>query len=139
MTNDWVEQVALCMKLWRQINRSDEWIEGDEATSTEMLLRKRLIDEEHGELSEAIGDALLEIDLYGVVSEEVKAEILDGILDLCVVAIGTGLTFGFDLHGAMQEVFESNITKCPPPSKRHDGKVEKPSGWRKPELEKYIP
>ena len=64
-------------------------------------------------------------------------EIVDGLIDLCVVAIGTLLAFGVDADKAWDEVHKANMTKKvgikkerPNPFGLPD--LMKPEGWENP-------
>lgn len=71
-----------------------------------------------------------------------KTEILDALIDILVVTIGAGHSMGFDMEGAWNEVMKTNFAKINPETnkvlKREDGKVLKPEGWTKPELEEFL-
>lgn len=64
-------------------------------------------------------------------------EIVDGLIDLCVVAIGTLDAFGVDAHKAWDEVLKANLSKevgvkesRPNPLGLPD--LIKPEGWEAP-------
>ena len=64
-------------------------------------------------------------------------EIVDGLVDLCVVAIGTLLAFGVDPYKAWDEVHRANMSKVigvkkerPYPLGLPD--LAKPEGWQPP-------
>mgnify|MGYP002642535764 FL=1 len=64
-------------------------------------------------------------------------EIVDGLIDLCVVAIGTLDAFGVDAHKAWDEVLKANMNKevgekaeRPNPLGLPD--LVKPEGWKAP-------
>ena len=64
-------------------------------------------------------------------------EIVDGLIDLCVVAIGTLDAFGVDAHKAWDEVLKANMNKQvgekaerPNPLGLPD--LVKPEGWESP-------
>jgi len=64
-------------------------------------------------------------------------EIVDGLIDLCVVAIGTLLAFGVDADKAWDEVHKANMSKeigikkeRPNPLGLPD--LAKPEGWQPP-------
>lgn len=71
-------------------------------------------------------------------NESVDAEeVVDGLIDLCVVAIGTLDLFGIDSHQAWNEVLDANMTKevgikesRPNPLGLPD--LVKPTGWIAP-------
>lgn len=67
-------------------------------------------------------------------------EIVDGLIDLCVVAIGTLDAFGVDAHKAWDEVLKANMNKevgekaeRPNPLGLPD--LVKPEGWEAPSHE----
>ena len=67
-------------------------------------------------------------------------EIVDGLIDLCVVAIGTLDAFSVDAYGAWNEVLKANMTKTvgvkegrPNPLGLPD--LMKPEGWKAPSHE----
>jgi predicted HAD superfamily Cof-like phosphohydrolase len=67
-------------------------------------------------------------------------EIVDGLIDLCVVAIGTLDAFGIDAHKAWDEVLKANLSKevgvkesRPNPLGLPD--LIKPEGWEAPSHE----
>jgi predicted HAD superfamily Cof-like phosphohydrolase len=67
---------------------------------------------------------------------------LDGILDTIWTLIGYGLARGYDMQGAWNEVARSNLAKINERGvcvKDINGKVQKPEGWRPPNLLPYIP
>ena len=88
-----------------------------------------LIDEERGELKDAIiaGD---------------RVEQLDALVDILVVTIGAIRAGGFDGEGAWKEVMDTNFAKIDSTTgkvtKREDGKVLKPEGWKAPELAQFV-
>ena len=69
-------------------------------------------------------------------------EELDAIIDLLVVIIGYGLSRGFPMVGAWDEVLRSNMAKIDPLTgtvlRRADGKILKPVGWTAPDLDSVI-
>ena len=74
------------------------------------------------------------------VQEKDPEEIVDGLIDLCVVAIGTLDAFGVDAHKAWDEVLKANMAKevgvkeeRPNPLGLPD--LVKPEGWKGPSHE----
>jgi len=88
-----------------------------------------LIDEEYGELVEA------------VIAKD-PIEQLDALVDILVVTIGAIRAGNMDGEGAWKEVMDTNFAKIDPDTgkvrKREDGKVLKPDGWRAPDLKAFI-
>lgn len=67
-------------------------------------------------------------------------EVVDGLIDLCVVAIGTLDAFGIDAHKAWNEVHSANMAKEPgvKPSRPNPlglPDLIKPEGWTAPSHE----
>jgi predicted HAD superfamily Cof-like phosphohydrolase len=91
-------------------------------------LRHDLIEEEFGELSDAM-DA------------KDSVAILDALVDLTYVAIGFAVELGYDFDEAWERVHESNMAKLDrngDPIFREDGKVLKPEGWSAPSLDDLV-
>ena len=88
-----------------------------------------LIDEEVGELADAIED-------------NDPVEQLDALIDILVVTMGAVRAAGWDGEAAWKEVMNTNFAKIDPTTgkviKREDGKVLKPKGWKAPELAQFI-
>jgi predicted HAD superfamily Cof-like phosphohydrolase len=97
------------------------------ATQSDMYLE--LIQEEGEELVVALQEC-------DVVEE------LDAIIDLLVVIIGYGLSRGFPMVEAWDEVLRSNMAKIDPLTgtvlRREDGKILKPAGWTAPDLDRVL-
>lgn len=69
--------------------------------------------------------------------EKDPEEIVDGLIDLCVIAIGTLDLFGVDAHKAWEEVLSANMTKevgmkASRPNKLGLPDLIKPEGWKGP-------
>ena len=68
-------------------------------------------------------------------------ETLDACFDMMWVIIGYMLSKGYDVEGAWDEGAKSNLAKIDTltgkVTKREDGKVLKPEGWKKPNFSKY--
>jgi predicted HAD superfamily Cof-like phosphohydrolase len=67
-------------------------------------------------------------------------EIVDGLIDLCVFAIGTLDVFGVDAHKAWDAVYEANIAKSPGVKEGRPNPfglpdLIKPDGWTAPSHE----
>lgn len=83
-------------------------------------LRKDLIEEEHMELQHA-----LDTGVYEHIAKEAA--------DLIYVILGTMVSYGIDINPIWDAVQESNMNK-EGGSKRSDGKVMKPEGWKPPDI-----
>tara|TARA_X000001036_G_scaffold144341_1_gene137155 strand:- start:3632 stop:4042 length:411 start_codon:yes stop_codon:yes gene_type:complete len=67
-------------------------------------------------------------------------EIVDGLIDLCVFAIGTLDVFGVDAHKAWNAVYEANMSKSPGVKEGRPNPfglpdLIKPDGWTAPSHE----
>ena len=63
-------------------------------------------------------------------------------MDCLVVLIGFGHSMGWNLDGAWEEVWKSNMSKIDPDTgtvlKREDGKVLKPASYVPADVSKYL-
>jgi predicted HAD superfamily Cof-like phosphohydrolase len=129
MSNNWVQDIN-DMQVKFGV---DKWVakkiaEGDTASLRKyMQFRIDFLKEELKETSDAFeaGDA---------------EEIVDGLIDLCVVAIGTLDAFGIDAYKAWDAVHTANMTKEPgvKPSRPNPlglPDLIKPEGWVAPSHE----
>lgn len=67
-------------------------------------------------------------------------EIVDGLIDLCVFAIGTLDVFGVDANKAWDQVYEANMVKSPGVKEGRPNPfglpdLIKPEGWKSPSHE----
>ncbi len=95
-----------------------------EVGAAQAVLRQALIEEEVGELADAIADH----DLVGIA---------DALADIVYVAYGTAHVYGIDLDAVLTEVHASNMTKLGAdgrPVWRADGKVLKGPSYRPPDV-----
>lgn len=71
-----------------------------------------------------------------------NVEMLDALIDILVVTIGTIHSMGADAEGAWKEVMKTNFAKIDKETgkvrKREDGKVLKPVGWVPPVLNTFL-
>lgn len=79
-------------------------------------------------------------ELFKAMNDQNLVEILDAILDIQYVVLGTALTYGLEhrMVAGWKEVQRSNMAKVGPDGKvnmRPDGKIIKPEGWTPPDLE----
>jgi predicted HAD superfamily Cof-like phosphohydrolase len=79
-------------------------------------------------------------DAYDVADIE---EIADGLIDLCIVAMGTAAMMGLDFNNMFLEVNAANMRKVrvehAGESKRgHGFDLKKPVDWKGPDLRKYL-
>lgn len=95
-------------------------------SEAEQELRRKLIKEE-----------IAELELAHVQSDLV--EVADALADIVYVACGMAVSYGIPLNEVWEEVHRSNMAKLHPelhtPIYREDGKVMKPDGWTKPDIE----
>lgn len=98
---------------WFEKNKHDK-----ELMSKYLTFRLNMCLEELLETAAASGQRLLQKDdgrfAFVEVSKETDAEeIVDGLIDLCVFAVGTLDVFGVDANRAWDEVYKANIVKTP--------------------------
>jgi len=101
---------------------------GGEFDKDQFNLYVSLIEEEAGELAEAI-------------KAHDQVETLDALIDILVVTIGAIHSMGSDAEGAWKEVMSTNFAKIGEDGKvrkREDGKVLKPGGWVPPDLKPFV-
>ena len=101
---------------------------GGEFDKDQFNLYVSLIEEEAGELAEAI-------------KAHDQVETLDALIDILVVTIGAIHSMGSDAEGAWKEVMSTNFAKIGEDGKvrkREDGKVLKPQGWVPPDLKPFV-
>ena len=108
---------------WMKEERGSDW----SRLSKFMQFRLSMMQEELDETKEAF-------------KNENKEEIVDGIIDLCVFAIGTLEVFGVDANKAWDQVYKANMSKevgikegRPNPLGLPD--LVKPEGWEGPSHE----
>ena len=81
-------------------------------------------------------------ELVVALKERDVVEELDAIIDLLVVIIGYGLSRGFPMVEAWDEVLRSNMAKIDSRTgtvlRRADGKILKPTGWSAPDLARVL-
>ena len=123
-------------------------------TNTEQyILYNNLVTEEIKELLEAmreVQDAGIELQKY---DDEIPTSAIKGLIDasahatkeaMDVVVVITGylLSMGIDPDLAWKAVHESNMGKLDPetgkPILRKDGKVQKPTSWRAPDMKTVV-
>lgn len=105
------------------VNETPVWPDQDTR-----LLRFKLIDEELGELAEAMAN-------------EDIVEIADALTDLLYVIYGAGHAYGIDLDRCFAEVHRSNMSKFVDGKfiKDANGKVLKPKTYSPPDLSFLLP
>ena len=122
MSKDWVRDIAL-MHDHYMVN---EKVSGFDATKLMkyLMFRTSFLDEELGETKKAV-------------TEKDAEEIVDGLIDLCVVAIGTLDSLGVNPYEAWDRVLVTNMNKQvgikperPNPLGLPD--LIKPEGWTAP-------
>jgi len=126
MSKDWVQDI----NEMHQKFGVHEWFE--ENKHDKELMRKYLafrITMMYEELGEIISAAQVQSN---------PEEVVDGMIDLCVFAIGTMDVMGVDAHAAWDEILRANMSKekgvkpgRPNPWGMPD--MVKPAGWRAPQ------
>lgn len=124
MSKDWVKDIHDMQTKYQ----TREWVDQNSDKHIQFLnFRADFLQEELDETKRAI-----------MASD--PEEIVDGLIDLCVVAIGTLDAFGIDSHKAWDEVLKANMAKKvgvkesrPNPLGMPD--LIKPEGWKAPNHE----
>lgn len=79
---------------------------------------------------------------YGkvILSTEQRLELLDGLCDVIVTAVGVAHMFDMDILSAMSEVNRSNFSKFVDgkPVFNEQGKIAKPLTFSQPNLEQFV-
>jgi predicted HAD superfamily Cof-like phosphohydrolase len=107
---------------WFQKNRGDK-----DLMSKYLMFRMLMIGEEYQETLSAINNSDAE-------------EVVDGLIDMCVFALGTLDVFGVDANKAWNAIYEANMAKEPGvkpgrPNRFGLPDLLKPSGWTPPSHE----
>lgn len=92
--------------------------------------RIRFLDEERMELHDACASAATSR------NRAAGVDILDALVDIAYIAIGTAVELGYDFDEAFRRVHESNMTKKPPDSPY--GKAVKDRDYVAPKLEDLV-
>ena len=122
MSEDWVRDIS---GMHRYYGVNEKVSEFDEEKLKQFLnFRMSFLDEELNETKKAV-------------REKNAEEIVDGLIDLCVVAIGTLDSMGIDSYTAWNKVLRANLSKevgvkpeRPNPLGLPD--LIKPAGWKAP-------
>lgn len=128
MSSDWVHDIAEMHRKYGVNRWVKETVDGKgryDKLEKFLEFRMQFLDEELGETKEAIqnGDA---------------AEVVDGLIDLCVIAIGTLDAFDVDARAAWNRVHKANMdkevgVKESRPNELGLPDLVKPEGWTSPE------
>jgi predicted HAD superfamily Cof-like phosphohydrolase len=127
MSTDWVKDIEVMQDKFETL----EWVfnnkENKDKLKAFLKFRIDFLQEELDETKKA----------YETMDGE---ELVDGLIDLCVVAIGTLDAFGVDAYKAWDEVLKANMSKSvgvkegrPNPLGLPD--LMKPEGWKAPSHE----
>jgi predicted HAD superfamily Cof-like phosphohydrolase len=123
MSNDWVKDIH---EMHAHYGMHEKFAEFDNEKKKLFLeFRTRFLQEELDELKENINN---------------PEEVVDALIDLCVVAIGTLDAYGIDSHKAWDEVLRANMNKrvgVKPGRSNPLGLPDlmKPEGWTAPSHE----
>jgi predicted HAD superfamily Cof-like phosphohydrolase len=125
MSKDWVEDISTMhfkygVHEWLRKNGNNK-----ELMRQFLEFRLKFLEEELNETRAA------------VIMDENPEEVVDGLIDLCVVAIGTLDAFGIDAHKAWDEVLKANMAKEPGVKESRPNPLGlpdliKPEGWEAP-------
>ena len=125
--SDWANDIYMMhnkfgVKEWFEANKDDKV-----KMQNYLLFRLGMIREELDETCDAF-------------KKEDPEEIVDGLIDLCVFAIGTLDVFNIDAHKAWDSVYEANMSKSPGVKEGRPNPfglpdLIKPDGWTAPSHE----
>lgn len=89
---------------------------------------------------QAIADDYKSYDGKVTLSAQQRLELLDGLCDVIVTAVGVAHMFDMDIIGAMSEVNRSNFSKFVDgkPVFNEQGKIAKPVTFSQPNLEQFV-
>lgn len=98
----------------------------------------RLGDEGH--VIKALSDRLKSGQMTNLVTNSDYEKLLDDFIDIMVVAIGATISISPKAREAIEEVLQANLAKFPAGEVIRDenGKIQKPAGWKAPDLKKYL-
>ena len=124
MSDNWVNDIEdmhdkFGVHDWFQANRGDK-----DLMQKYLMFRMLMIGEEYQETLSAINNSDAE-------------EVVDGLIDMCVFAIGTLDVMGVDANEAWNKVYNANMAKSPGvkpgrPNRFGLPDLLKPSGWTPP-------
>jgi|TARA_Y100000389_G_scaffold176093_1_gene187354 predicted HAD superfamily Cof-like phosphohydrolase len=127
MSDNWVNDIEdmhdkFGVHDWFQANRGDK-----DLMQKYLMFRMLMIGEEYQETLSAINNSDAE-------------EVVDGLIDMCVFAIGTLDVMGVDANKAWNAIYEANMAKEPGvkpgrPNRFGLPDLLKPSGWTPPSHE----
>ena len=128
MSKDWVQDIN---DMHAKFGVHD-WVKDELANDTDWQRLNKFLEFRIKFLQEELGETA------NAVKNKDAEEIVDGLIDLCVVAIGTLDAFGVDAYKAWDEVYNANMEKergikesRPNPLGLPD--LIKPEGWTGPE------
>jgi len=122
MSKNWVNDIS---KMHQKFG-VNEWVEQNkdnkELMREYLMFRVNFLQEELTEIQTQMHD---------------PEEVVDGLVDLCVVAIGTMDAFGIDANKAWDTVHKANMAKKPGVKEERPNKfglpdLVKPKGWKSP-------
>ena len=125
MSNDWVKDIHVMQTKFGTRDAVEKM--DKEKLRTFLKFRLDFLNEELTETKNALENADPE-------------EIVDGLIDLCVVAIGTLDAYGVDAYDAWDEVLDANMAKEPGVKEGRPNPLGlpdliKPEGWTAPSHE----
>jgi len=122
--SDWVNDIYMMhnkfgVKEWFEANKGDK-----ELMEKYLRFRMSMVLEEYNETMEAV-------------DQNDPEEIVDGLIDMCVFAIGTLDVFGVDANDAWDRVYAANMAKSPGVKEGRPNPfglpdLIKPEGWVAP-------
>jgi len=140
--SDWANDITMMhykfgVKEWFEKNKHDKELMAKYITfRLNMCLEELLETAEAADLKLAFNEDG-NFEFIGDVSKTDPEEIVDGLIDLCVFAIGTLDVFGVDANEAWDRVYEANMAKSPGVKEGRPNPfglpdLIKPEGWTAP-------
>lgn len=128
MAENWVKWVKDIEKMHEKFGVHD-WVDKNKNDKEKL---KRFLDFRVAFLKEELNE------IEKAITDKEPAEVVDGLIDLCVVAIGTLDAFEVDSKKAWNRVHEANMSKEPgvKPSRPNPlglPDLIKPEGWKAPQ------
>ena len=125
MSNDWVKDINDMHVKFGVHDWVDKNLDNKELMSKFLKFRMAFLEEELAETQKAVNE------------DKDPDEIVDSLIDLCVVAIGTLDAFGVNSYRAWNRVHTANMAKTPGEKKERPNPLGlpdliKPEGWEAP-------
>ncbi len=127
MSKDWVKDIN---DMHNKFGVT-KWVQAEQQTDNEFRRLNKLLEFRMKMIQEEVDET------NAAIKNKDPQEIVDGLIDMCVFAIGTLDAFGIDAHKAWDQVHNANMAKEPgvKPSRPNPlglPDLIKPEGWEGP-------